>query len=140
MSRTFTGHRLRPLAATGLLLGAALFLTACDPDSDSVTGVSAETDADSSGTASKAGAGSREDGAVTGILTCLAPGKLKVDGRPFWLTEDTEIWGAGGLCGSGEGQVAEECSEEELENAAKEGTVTVEVTIEEGMATRITEA
>ncbi|AZM59424.1 MULTISPECIES: hypothetical protein [unclassified Streptomyces] len=139
MSRTFTPRRLRSLAATGVLVGAALFLTACDPDGEAVTGVSAETGTDSAGKTPKADAGNRADGTVTGNLTYLAPGKLEVDGRPFWLTEDTEIWGTGGICGTGEGHSPEECTTEELESAAKEGDMTAEVVIEKGMAVKVTD-
>ncbi|MFC9848922.1 hypothetical protein ACFWFF_21450 [Streptomyces sp. NPDC060223] len=88
--------------------------------------------------AEEASADNRVDGTVTGTLTYFAPGKLEVDGRPFYVAEDTEIVG-GDICGDPETQAAETCTPEDLEGAAKGGNLTVEVTIAQGIASRVTQ-
>ncbi|MGW1412657.1 hypothetical protein [Streptomyces sp. NPDC002403] len=88
---------------------------------------------------SDANADSRADGTVTGVLTYMAPGKLVVGSRPFWIAEDTEIWGAGDICGDAAGQSASKCTVEELEKAAKTGKTKAEVAIVKGVATEIRE-
>lgn len=80
----------------------------------------------------------RADGTVTGTLTYLAPGKLEVSGRGFWVAEDTGIQG-GDICGDPENQVAEKCTADELDAAAKAGNLTVKVTIKKGIAKRVTQ-
>ncbi|MGW4101820.1 hypothetical protein [Streptomyces sp. NPDC004976] len=82
-----------------------------------------------------------------GEVRHLAPGKYTVSDlkgveQQFLLAEDTEIWGYGDICGStdtgegGEGGI--ECTEGELEKAAKQG-FTAEVVIDNGIATKITD-
>jgi hypothetical protein len=83
-------------------------------------------------------------GTWLGTVSYLAPGKytvsdLKDTQQQFWIAEDTEIWGVGGMCGDAEGQTATQCTEAELEAAAKAGTLAAEVEITDGIATRITE-
>ncbi|MDQ0946212.1 hypothetical protein QFZ24_000135 [Streptomyces phaeochromogenes] len=80
----------------------------------------------------------RADGTVTGALTYLAPGKLEVGGRPFYVAVDTAVLG-GDICGDPENQVAEKCTADELEAVAKDGNLTVEVTIKKGIAKRVTQ-
>ncbi|MEU5714754.1 hypothetical protein AB0G71_02995 [Streptomyces sp. NPDC020403] len=113
---------------------------------------------DSSGTG-KAGSGSAPESAGDGAgqgtggkgvsgtwfgnVSYLAPGKYTVSGpkgeeQAFFTAEDTEIWGAGDICGDEGGQSATKCTEEELEAAAKKG-VSAEVKISDGIATRITD-
>ncbi|MFJ4785742.1 hypothetical protein [Streptomyces sp. NPDC088794] len=94
------------------------------------------TSAPSGGTG--ASSDNRVDGTVTGRLTFLAPGKLEVDGRPFYVATDTEIRG-GDICGDPESQSAEKCTADELDAVAKDGNLTVEVTIEKGIAGRVTQ-
>ncbi|MFI6892607.1 hypothetical protein ACIBM4_00630 [Streptomyces sp. NPDC050256] len=76
-------------------------------------------------------------------MSYLAPGKYTVSGpkgeeQAFFTAENTEIWGAGDICGDENGQSATKCTEQELEAAAQKG-VSAEVTISEGIATRITD-
>ncbi|WP_105972229.1 hypothetical protein [Streptomyces geranii] len=81
----------------------------------------------------------RVDGTVTGTLTYLAPGKLEVGGRPFYVAVDTDIRG-GDICGDPESQSAEACTPDELDAAAQGGNLTVEVTIKKGIAERVVQA
>ena len=132
MSRTTS--RSRTLAAVGFLAATGLFLTACGPDGSSADSGTATPSGAASAT--DASAKNRVDGTVTGTLTYLAPGKLEVDGRPFFVAQDTEIVG-GEICGDPEAQAAENCTADELDEAAKTGNVTVQVAIKEGIATKV---
>ncbi|MEU5623809.1 hypothetical protein [Streptomyces tendae] len=64
------------------------------------------------------------------------PGKYTVTDtngaeQAFFTSEDTDIEGAGRICGDADGQAATPCTEEDLEAAAKKGSVVVAVTIDE---------
>ncbi|MGW0846068.1 hypothetical protein ACWD26_39230 [Streptomyces sp. NPDC002787] len=85
------------------------------------------------------------NGTWFGNVSYLAPGKYTVSDmkgveQQFLVAEDTEIWGYGDICGdtnTGEGgQGGIECTEAELEAAAKKG-FTAEVVISNGIATTI---
>ncbi|MFD5781146.1 hypothetical protein [Streptomyces sp. NPDC126933] len=138
--------RPRTLAAVGFLAATGLFLTACGPEdsaADSSASASSSAGASSGADAPADAAGdtdasaeNREDGTVTGTLTYLAPGKLEVDGRPFYLAEDTQIQG-GEICGDPETPAVESCTPAEAEEAAQTGTVKAEVEIKKGIATKI---
>ncbi|QMV12440.1 hypothetical protein GJU35_21230 [Streptomyces lincolnensis] len=80
-----------------------------------------------------------------GNVSYLAPGKYTVSDmkgveQQFLLAEDTKIWGYGDICGdtnTGEGgQGGTQCTEAELEKAAKKG-FTAEVVVGNGIATTI---
>ncbi|WP_457511890.1 hypothetical protein [Streptomyces sp. TE33382] len=78
-----------------------------------------------------------------GNVSYLAPGKYTVSGpkgeeQAFFTSDGTEIWGAGDICGDENDQSATECTEQELEAAARKG-VSAEVKISNGIATRITD-
>ncbi|GGX59693.1 hypothetical protein GCM10010358_12730 [Streptomyces minutiscleroticus] len=105
---------------------------------------SSSGDGSPSGGGADTGEGKGVSGTWLGTVSYLAPGKytvsdLKDTEQQFWLGEDTEIWGAGGICGDADGQAAQACTEAELETAAKAGTLAAEVRISDGIATRITE-
>ncbi|MGW3290349.1 hypothetical protein ACWDR3_37515 [Streptomyces sp. NPDC001002] len=104
--------------------------------SSAPTSAPSSTSAPSAGTG--ASSGNRVDGTVTGRLTFLAPGKLEVDGRPFYVATDTDIRG-GDICGDPESQSAEKCTADELDAVAKDGNLTVEVAIKKGIASRVTQ-
>ncbi|WP_327235475.1 hypothetical protein OG349_17385 [Streptomyces sp. NBC_01317] len=78
-----------------------------------------------------------------GNVTYIAPSKyavgdMKGTEQMFWVAVDTDIQGAGDICGDENGQAATPCTEEELEAAAKKG-VSAEVKIQDGVAVRIVE-
>ncbi|WP_446040559.1 hypothetical protein [Streptomyces sp. SID1121] len=78
-----------------------------------------------------------------GNVTYIAPSKYSVGDmkgteQMFWVAVDTDIQGAGDICGDENGQAATPCTEEELEAAAKKG-VSAEVKIQDGVAVRIVE-
>ncbi|MFI6085717.1 hypothetical protein ACIBBB_33035 [Streptomyces sp. NPDC051217] len=79
------------------------------------------------------------DGTFSGVLTFLAPGKLLVGERAFWVAVDTEIIG-GDICGDPETPEAEKCTPDDLDAAAKNGNLNVEVTIKKGNAERVHQA
>ncbi|MER5938218.1 hypothetical protein ABT121_12955 [Streptomyces sp. NPDC001928] len=85
------------------------------------------------------------NGTWFGNVSYLAPGKYTVSDmkgveQQFLLAEDTKIWGYGDICGdanTGEGgQGGTECTEAELESAAKKG-FSAEVVISNGIATTV---
>ncbi|MFI1482815.1 hypothetical protein [Streptomyces sp. NPDC020747] len=147
LSRT----RSRTLAAVGFLAATGLFLTACDPDADAAAGASSSAGASDSPSASapaasgspaaSGGADASEppagaDGTFSGTLTFLAPGKLLVGERAFWVAEDTVIQGAG-ICGDPETPGAENCTSDQLDDTAKAGNTKAEVSIKKGIATKV---
>ncbi|MFE4827407.1 hypothetical protein [Streptomyces sp. NPDC056672] len=145
MSLRRSRTRSRTLAAVGLLAATSLFLTACEPagsdaasSAEATAGAGTEAGAKDGAQdgAEEASADNREDGTVTGLLTYLAPGKLEVDGRPFFVAADALIQG-GEICGDPETPEMENCTPEELDMVAKNGNRTVEVTIEKGVAVKV---
>ncbi|AXL89055.1 hypothetical protein C4J65_12595 [Streptomyces sp. CB09001] len=82
-------------------------------------------------------------GLFSGTLGYMAPGKysLSRDGseRAFFTATDTEINGAGWICGDADGQATTPCTEEDLEAAAKKGGIAVAVQVEDGIAVTIDE-
>ncbi|MFD9189004.1 hypothetical protein ACFWCA_12340 [Streptomyces phaeochromogenes] len=145
LSRT----RSRTLAAVGFLAATGLFLTACGPEDSAGADASSSAGASDSPSASapagspapSGGADASEppagsDGTFSGKLTFLAPGKLLVGERAFWVAEDTVIQGAG-ICGDPETAGAENCTADQLDDTAKAGNTEAEVSIEKGIATKV---
>ncbi|QIQ03684.1 hypothetical protein [Streptomyces liangshanensis] len=88
-----------------------------------------------------AGKGKGVSGTWFGNVSYIAPGKYSVSDmkgteQMFWVAEDTDIQGAGDICGDENGQAATPCTEAELEAAAKKG-VSAEVKIEGGVAVSV---
>jgi hypothetical protein len=83
------------------------------------------------------------NGTWFGNVAYLAPGKYTVSDskgveQQFLVAEDTEIWGWGDICGDENGEEGgTQCTEEELEAAAKDGGVSAEVV--NGIATTLTD-
>lgn len=90
------------------------------------------------------GSGKGVNGTWFGNVKYLAPGKYTVSDmkgveQAFFLGEDTQIWGAGEICGDAEGQSATECTEAQLEATTKGTGISATVVIKDGIATTITE-
>ncbi|WP_328869362.1 hypothetical protein OHT76_04220 [Streptomyces sp. NBC_00287] len=112
------------------------------------TGGGTEGSEDPEGTIEGVNKGKGVNGTWLGQVRYLAPGKftisdLKGTEQQFFLAADTEIWGYGVICGdsnTGEGgQGGIECTEAELERAAKGDRLSAEVVVANGIATKITE-
>ncbi|MFE1050149.1 hypothetical protein ACFW5S_31010 [Streptomyces olivaceus] len=78
-----------------------------------------------------------------GTVSYLAPGKytvtdLKDTKQQFFTSTDTDIQGAGKICGDAAGQAATPCSEDELAAAAKDG-VSATVKLKNGIAVSVVE-
>ncbi|MFC9853953.1 hypothetical protein [Streptomyces prasinus] len=144
-------RRLRKALVVTTAITAGLLMTACQNE-DVDDNASAASSSSSSPAASAKGAEAVASGTGKGVsgsfkngkVTHLAPGKyiVSVPGRTdqaFFVSEDTEIWGAGGICGDAEGQSATECTEAELEAAAKKGAVSADVEMKDGAAVSVTE-
>jgi hypothetical protein len=87
--------------------------------------------------------GEGASGTWYGTVSYLAPGKytvtdMKDTEQAFFTSTDTDIQGAGEICGDADGQAATPCSEEELEAAAENG-VSATVKLENGTAVSIVE-
>ncbi|MEW1854640.1 hypothetical protein [Streptomyces albidoflavus] len=100
-----------------------------------------EEQADS--TAGYKSAGKKVTGTWFGTVSYLAPGKytvsdLKDTKQQFFTSTDTDIQGAGKICGDAAGQTATSCSEDELEAAARDG-VSATVKLKNGIAVSVIE-
>lgn len=149
-------RRKTALTATALM-ATALLLTACqDGNEESSAASSSSAASDSaakggSGGKDGAGAGSQSakasggkaTGKWVGTVSFMASGKYMVTrnggmGQAFFTSEDTDIEGAGKICGDAGGQAATPCSEDDLETASKKGFgATVE--LKDGVAVSIVE-
>ncbi|MFC7308217.1 hypothetical protein ACFQVC_28845 [Streptomyces monticola] len=160
-------HRRKAVLTAAALMATTTLLTACQGDADggkksSGSGSSA-SDSDAKGKSdngstggadsSKSQTGGSGSGAKSGgkgvsgtwfgTVSYLAPGKytvtdLKDTQQAFFTSTDTDIQGAGEICGSAAGQAATPCSEEQLEAASKKG-VSATVKLENGIAVSIVE-
>jgi hypothetical protein len=79
-----------------------------------------------------------------GKVTYLAPGKyiVSVPGKgdqQFLVADDTEIYGAGTICGDAGSRVAAPCTPDQLEAATKKAAVSADVEMRNGIATLVTE-
>lgn len=93
------------------------------------------------GSEQEAGKGEPVTGTWLGTVSYLAPGKYTVSDmkdtkQAFFTSENTDIQGAGDICGDENGQAATPCSEAELEAAAKKG-VSAKVELKDGIAVSI---
>ncbi|MEU0298322.1 hypothetical protein ABZ252_02405 [Streptomyces sp. NPDC006175] len=155
-------HRRKSVLAAAALVATTMLLTACQgedtggggkstgamvsdsaaegqsDDGGSGTGVGSESASGEKG--SKSG---KVSGKWVGRVSYLAPGKYTVTDannaeQAFFTSEDTDIEGAGKICGDADGQAATPCSEEELEAAAKKGFGAT-VVVKDGVAVSIIE-
>lgn len=154
-------HRKTVLTAAALIATTTL-LTACqdgDTEGKKVTPSSSSTseakemsgsggnasggEAQADNTAESKSGGKKVTGTWFGTVSYLAPGKytvsdLKDTEQQFFTSTDTDIQGAGTICGDAVGQAATPCSEDELEAAAKKG-VSATVKLKNGIAVSIVE-
>ncbi|WP_077797498.1 hypothetical protein [Streptomyces sp. JHA26] len=79
---------------------------------------------------------------LSGSLSYVAPGKFLVtsggESTAFMVAQDTMILGGGGICGE-DSQTTYDCTEEQLEAAAKRADVNVQVTLTQGIADKVAE-
>ncbi|NGN65220.1 hypothetical protein G5C51_15095 [Streptomyces sp. A7024] len=159
-------HRRKTVLTAAALMATTALLTSCQGDSDggkksSGSGSSAQ-ESDAKGTSGGSGAGGDEgsesqtgggsgskaggkgvSGTWFGTVSYLAPGKYTVSDmkdteQAFFTSTDTNIQGAGEICGDAAGQAATPCTEEQLEAAAKKG-VSATVKIKNGTAVSVVE-
>ena len=151
-------HRRKTVLAAAALMATTMLLTACQgedtDDNGTSTGATApaaaakgKSDGDGKGTGSQPGATGSKSGTVSGkwagTVSYLAPGKYTVTDangteQAFFTSEDTDIEGAGKICGDADGQAATPCTEEELEAAAKKGFGAT-VDVKDGVAVSVIE-
>ncbi|GAA1303693.1 hypothetical protein GCM10009647_021150 [Streptomyces sanglieri] len=120
----------RPLLIAAVLVAGASLLTACQ-DSDSVEPAGATAASPSPG------------GTLgPGTVSYLAPGKYAINvsgtGQRFSVSDRTEVYGAGDICGEHTPEATDRCTLDELK-AAGNGAVPAIVVVEKGVATRATE-
>ncbi|MFE9725362.1 hypothetical protein ACFYQ5_17620 [Streptomyces sp. NPDC005794] len=148
-------HRRKSVLAAAALVATTMLLTACQggntEDSGKSTGATTSITAArgasaEGGSATGAGIESKRgtvSGKWVGTVSYLAPGKYTVTDangaeQAFFTSEDTDIEGAGKICGDADGQAATPCTEEELEAAAKKGFGAT-VDVKDGVAVSIIE-
>lgn len=151
-------HLRKTVLTASALLATTLLLTSCQDGDAEGAGVSdapsASESAAKGGAAGKDGAdsddaqagkgsGGKVTGSWAGAVSYMAPGKYMVTrkgeaGQAFFTSEDTDIEGAGKICGDADGQAATPCSEDQLEAAAKKGFGAT-VKLENGVAVSIIE-
>ncbi|WP_419996221.1 hypothetical protein [Streptomyces boninensis] len=106
-------------------------------------GAGAKTGSGSGGSGGGKSGGKGVSGTWFGNVSYLAPGKYTVSDmkgveQAFFTSADTDIQGAGEICGDAEGQAATKCTETQLEAASKKG-VSATVKIKNGIAVSIVE-
>ncbi|GGK62505.1 hypothetical protein [Streptomyces flaveus] len=147
-------HLRKAVLATAAIT-AGLLMTACQNGTDdSSSGTSPSDTASPVAAAEKASdaknsKGSKNSKGVSGSfkngeVTYLAPGKYIVsvpgkDDQQFWVADDTEVYGAGTICGEAGSKVDAPCTPDQLESALKKGAVNADVEMKDGVATLVTE-
>lgn len=134
-------HLRKAVVATAVIT-AGLLMTACQNDDveDGASGTGGTgVEASASGNA-KGVSGSFKNGEVA----YLAPGKYIVsvpgkDDQQFFVADDTEVYGAGTVCGEAGAKVDAPCTLDQLEAAAKKDAVSADVEMKNGVATLVTE-
>ncbi|MFH8533973.1 hypothetical protein ACH4GE_36860 [Streptomyces tendae] len=136
-------RHLRRAVTVAAAVTAAVLMTACQNDS---TDASSAKDTKVVGNAAAQAPGGE---GVTGTfkggeVTFLAPGKYVVtvpgeEDQQFMVADDTEVSGAGTICGEAGAKVDAPCTLDDLEAATKDGAVNADVDIKEGVATLVAE-
>lgn len=77
-----------------------------------------------------------------GTVSYLAPGKYAINvsgtGQRFSVSDRTEVYGAGDICGEHTPEATDRCTPDELKEAGNGGVPAI-VVVEKGVATRVTE-
>ncbi|MEU8740920.1 hypothetical protein [Streptomyces halstedii] len=147
-------HRRETALTATALMATMLLLTACEDEDGATPGTSnspaASEPAAEGGSVGRDGAdsagadsGSKTTGSWVGAVSCMARGTYMVTrkgeaGQAFFTSDDTDIQGAGTICGDAEGQAATPCGEDELAAASKRGFGAT-VRLEDGVAVSIVE-
>ena len=138
-------HLRKAVVATAAIT-AGLLMTACQNGTDdsssgkSGTGTAVVAENASGSKGAKGVSGSFKNGKVTH----LAPGKylVSVPGKgdqQFLVADDTEVYGAGTICGEAGARVDAPCTLDQLEAATQKGAVSADVEMANGIATLVTE-
>ncbi|QEU89303.1 hypothetical protein CP969_17445 [Streptomyces viridosporus T7A] len=138
-------HLRKAVVATAAIT-AGLLMTACQNGTDdsssgkSGTGTAVVAENASGSKDAKGVSGSFKNGKVTR----LAPGKylVSVPGKgdqQFLVADDTEVYGAGTICGEAGARVDAPCTLDQLEAATQKGAVSADVEMANGIATLVTE-
>ncbi|GGN08202.1 hypothetical protein [Streptomyces fuscichromogenes] len=138
-------HLRKAVVATAAIT-AGLLMTACQNGTDATSsgkgGASASAVADKASDAknSKGVSGTFKNGKVT----YLAPGKYVVsvpgeDDQQFLVADETQVYGAGTICGQAGSKADTSCTLDQLEAATKKGAVNADVEMDKGVATLVTE-
>ncbi|MFD7507078.1 hypothetical protein [Streptomyces sp. NPDC059850] len=114
------GSLVRTFATVGLLVTGALLATGCQ-SSDA-------TPPDKS-----------VNGTFTGELSSPTPGTYTVKNKTFHVTDDTKMTGYGIMCVPAEGKTSRACTPGQLQAAVDDDLVIAQVTIVDGVATRMIE-
>ncbi|WP_307680143.1 hypothetical protein [Streptomyces sp. V4I2] len=142
-------RHLRKAVVAAAAITAGLLMTACqNGTADSSSGTSPADTASPVAAAEKA-SDSKDSKGVSGSfkngkVTYLAPGKYIVsvpgkEDQQFWVADDTEVYGAGTICGEAGSKVDAPCTPDQLEAALKKGAVNADVEMKNGAATLVTE-
>ncbi|MFE6482545.1 hypothetical protein ACFVGN_06355 [Streptomyces sp. NPDC057757] len=141
-------HLRQALVATAMLT-AGLLMTACQNGTDDSSSGKGSAKSASPVAAKEKAAGSKNSKGVSGsfkngTVTYLAPGKYIVsvpgkEDQQFWAAEDTEVYGAGTICGEAGAKVDAPCTVDQLEAALEKGAVNADVEMKDGIATLVTE-
>ncbi|MEU8649404.1 hypothetical protein [Streptomyces sp. NPDC048737] len=143
-------RHLRKAVLTTAAVTAGLLMTACQNGTDDTSsGKSTAGAASPAAAAVEKAAGSKGSKGVSGSfkngkVTYLAPGKYIVsvpgeEDQQFWAADDTEVYGAGTICGDAGSKVDAPCTVDQLESALKKGAVNADVEMKDGVATLVTE-
>ncbi|GAA2633447.1 hypothetical protein [Streptomyces vastus] len=139
-------RHLRKVVVVTAAITAGVLMTACQNGTDdsssgaSGTGTAAVAEKASDAKNSKGVSGSFKNGKVA----YLAPGKYIVsvpgkDDQQFLVADDTEVYGAGTICGEAGSKVDAPCTLDQLETATKKGAVSADVEMKDGIAALVTE-
>ncbi|MFI1828839.1 hypothetical protein ACH41E_20660 [Streptomyces sp. NPDC020412] len=142
MPSAYSALRTKAAVASAFLAGTML-LSACGSDTKDGAGAkgSDKSAAQAEGDAAKA------DGVsgtfAGGTISYLAPGKhvVTADGKDqqFLVAAETEVLGAGAICGAYNSRATNDCTVEDLEKAVKKGSLTADVVMKDGIAVKVTE-